>query len=130
MNDGVYNALKESLTETWQQEGDVASGKATMPRFDLQDQKQQNNYQRDHDRAVYKGDYLCIRELRLTYNAPESVCSFLKLQSLKVTLSGQNLYYFQSYPGWITEGTSDVTYNDDGTYPVPRKIMLGLKVGF
>ena len=130
VNDGVYNALKESLTETWQQEGDVASGKATMPRFDLQDQKQQNNYQRDHDRAVYKGDYLCIRELRLTYNAPESVCSFLKLQSLKVTLSGQNLYYFQSYPGWITEGTSDVTYNDDGTYPVPRKIMLGLKVGF
>ncbi len=130
VNDGVYNALAESLTDTWQEEGDVASGKATMPRFDLQDQKQQKNYQRDSDRATYKGDYLCIRELRLSYDAPESVCSFLKLQSLKLTLSGQNLYYFQSYPGWITEGTSDVTYNDDGTYPVPRKIMLGLKVGF
>ena len=130
VNDGVYNALKESISQTWQQEGDVASGKATMPRFDLQDQKQQNNYQRDHDRAVYKGDFLCVRELRLTYNAPKSVYSFLKLQSLKITLSGQNLYYFQSYPGWITEGSSDATYNDDGTYPVPRKIMLGLKVGF
>lgn len=130
VNDGVYSVLRESLTETWQQEGDVASGKATMPRFDLQDQKQQKNYQRDHDKSTYKGDYLCIRELRLTYNAPESVCSFLKLQSLRVTLSGQNLHYFQSYPGWITEGSSDVTYQDDGTYPVPRKIMLGLKVGF
>jgi TonB-linked SusC/RagA family outer membrane protein len=130
VNDGVYNALSESLTDTWQQEGDVASGKATMPRFDLQDQKQQLNYQRDHDRAVYKGDFLCIRELRIAYNAPAKVCSSLKLQSLKVTLSGQNLHYFQYYPGWITEGSSDATYNDDGTYPIPRKIMVGLKVGF
>ena len=130
VNDGAYNPLAESVTNTWQQEGDVASGKATMPRFDLLDQKQQLNYQRDHDKAVYKGDFLCVRELRLTYNAPKSVYSFLKLQSLKVTLSGQNLYYFQSYPGWITEGSSDATYKDDGTYPVPRKIMLGLKVGF
>ena len=130
VNDGVYNALALSVTDTWQQEGDVASGKATMPRFDLQDQKQQLNYQRDHDKAVYKGDFLCIRELRVAYNAPRKVYSFLKLQSLKVTLSGQNLHYFQYYPGWITEGSTGVTYNDDGTYPVPRKIMLGLKVGF
>jgi TonB-linked SusC/RagA family outer membrane protein len=130
VNDGVYNALSVSVTDTWQQEGDVASGKATMPRFDMQDQKQQLNYQRDHDKAVYKGDFLCIRELRIAYNAPRKVYSFLKLQSLKVTLSGQNLHYFQYYPGWITEGSSQATYNDDGTYPVPRKIMLGLKVGF
>ncbi|MFZ2339215.1 MAG: TonB-dependent receptor [Bacteroidales bacterium] len=126
---GVYSVLPESLTNTWKEEGDYASGKATMPRFDLQDQKQQLNYMRDNNTSVYKGDYLCLREVTLTYNAPNAVNSFLHVQSLKATLSGQNLHFFQSYPGWATEYSSDSTYQDD-TYPASRKIMLGLKIGF
>jgi len=130
VNNGMYNVLRESLTDTWQQEGDVASGKATMPRFDHQDQKHQKNYQRDHDRGVYKGDYLCIREFRLTYDAPASFASLLRLQSLRFSVSGQNLWYFQSYPGWVTEsGKSNSTYEDDATYPIPRKIMFGIQIG-
>ncbi|MDZ7633449.1 MAG: hypothetical protein U5L72_03010 [Bacteroidales bacterium] len=58
VNSGVYSVLEESLTDTWQQEGDYASGNATMPRFDHQDQKQQSNYMRDYDGSIYKGDYL------------------------------------------------------------------------
>jgi len=130
VNSGVYGVLEESLTDTWKQEGDYASGKASMPRFDHQDQKQQSNYMRDYNGSIYKGDYLCLREMRLSYNAPKAVTSFLKLQTLKITVSGQNIWYFTSYPGWATEYTSNnSTYSDD-TYPVSRKIMVGLKVGF
>jgi len=130
VNSGVYSVLEESLTDTWKQEGDYASGKATMPRFDHQDQKQQSNYMRDYNGSIYKGDYLCLREMRLSYNAPRAVTSFLKLQTLKITLSGQNLWYFTSYPGWATEYTSNNSTYADDTYPVSRKIMVGLKVGF
>jgi len=131
VNNGMYSVMRESLTDTWQEEeGDAAAGKATMPRFDHQDQKQQKNYQRDHDRGVYKGDYLCFREFKLTYNAPASFASLLRLQSLRFSISGQNLWYFQSYPGWVTESShQNATYNDDATYPVPRKIMFGIQIG-
>jgi len=129
VNSGVYSVLAESLPNTWTEEGDYASGKATMPRFDINDQKQQQNYNRDSNQNAYKGDYLCIREVTLSYLSPKSVTDFLHIQSLKVTLSGQNLHFFQSYPGWATDYSSDATYNDD-TYPASRKIMLGLKIGF
>lgn len=130
VNSGVYSVLEESLTDTWKQDGDYASGNATMPRFDYQDQKQQSNYMRDYNGSIYKGDYLCLRELRLSYNAPKAVTSFLKLQTLKVTISGQNIWYFTNYPGWATEYTSNNSTYQDDTYPVSRKIMIGLKVGF
>lgn len=129
VNGGMYNVLRESMTDTWTEDGDYASGKATMPRFDMQDQKHQKNYQRTHDRSVYKGDYLCIREFRFTYNAPESFASLLRLQSLRFSVSGQNLWYFQSYPGWVTEsGKSNSSYKDDAQYPIPRKIMFGIHI--
>ena len=129
VNNGMYNIMRETLTDTWQQEGDVASGKATMPRLEHQDQKHQKNYMRDSDKSSYNGDYLCIRELRLTYNAPASFASILHLQSLRFSISGQNLWYFQSYPGWVTESSiPSSTYKDDATYPIPRKIMFGIHI--
>ena len=130
VNSGMYNTLSESLTDSWEQEGDYASGNATMPRFDHQDQKHQKNHHRDSDKSMYKGDFLCFREFKLTYQAPEKITSFLKLKSLRLSVSGQNLYYFQSYPAWVTESSiSGSTYNDDATYPVPRKIMFGIQIG-
>lgn len=122
-----YSLLRESLTETWTAEGDVASGKATMPRFDVLDQTQQSNYFRDNDRAVYRGDFLCVREFRIAYHIPNTLLSFLRLKGLDVSLSGQNLHYFTRYPGWATENSSQSTFNDN-TYPVARKIIFGLKM--
>jgi TonB-linked SusC/RagA family outer membrane protein len=125
---GAYTPLSEVLTDSWTQEGDAAAGK-TLPRFDILDQKQQRNYNRDSDLSVYKGDYLCLRELRLSYNAPATITSKLKLNSLRISLSAQNVWYFTSYPGWTTEYSSNANYQDNN-YPIPRKIMLGLKIGF
>jgi TonB-linked SusC/RagA family outer membrane protein len=130
VNNGMYNVMRESVTDTWTQDGDATLGNATMPRFDHQDQKHQKNYMRDSNKSIYKGDYLCFRELKFTYQAPQAVTSFLRLQSLRLSISGQNLYYFQSYPGWVTESADpNSTYNDDATYPVPRKIMFGIQIG-
>ena len=126
---GCYTPLSDVLTKAWKEEGDYASGKATMPRYDMLDQKQQLNYQRDTDKSVYKGDFLAIRELRLSYNAPESWTSALRLRTLRFTLAGQNLHYFTAFPGWQVEYSSDSNYQDN-TYPIPRKIMLGIRIGF
>ncbi len=128
VNGGSFTPLSEVLTETWTKEGDADAGK-TLPRFDILDQKQQRNFHRDSDNSVYKGDYLCLRELRLSYNAPSTITSKLRLNAIRISLSAQNVWYFTSYPGWTTEYSSQANYQDN-TYPVPRKIMLGLKIGF
>lgn len=122
-----YSLLRESLTMSWEQEGDFASGKATMPRFDVLDQTQQQNFNRDNDRSVYRGDFLCVRELRVAYRLPQKVVSFLRIKRMDISLSGQNLHYFTRYPGWATENSSASTFNDN-TYPVARKLMFGLKM--
>lgn len=127
---GTYTPLSFILTDAWQEEGDVAAGKATLPRFDYQDQQQQNNYQRDADTNRVKGDFLALREVRISYSAPKSVTSALRINTLRVSLSGQNLHYFTEYLGWTPEyADGGNNYNDD-TYPVPRKIMLGVRLGF
>ncbi len=127
---GTYNPLRIILTDAWQEEGDYASGKATLPRFDYLDQQQQSNFQRNADTNRVKGDFLAIREVRLSYSAPKSVTSALRINSLRVSLSGQNLHYFTNYLGWTPEYADGGNNYGDDTYPVPRKIMLGVRLGF
>lgn len=133
---GDANAIGGAATPTtnvfgaWKEEGDAASGKATMPRFDYHDAGQQANIHRDNDKAVFKGDYLCIREVRLNYTIPHSVISSLNLSSANIYVAGQNLYYFTAYPGWIPEYSGGGGNYSDNTYPIPRKVVVGIKIGF
>lgn len=127
---GETTPLKEGVNKFWTEEGDIAAGNASLPRFDIMDNKQQSNYVRPSDMNVYKGDYLSLREMRLGYKVPAAIISKLKVSSLRFTLSGQNLHYFTEYPGWTPEYSSNGGNYKDNTYPVPRKIMLGINLGF
>lgn len=127
--DGHMTPTKNLLTDPWTQDGDYAAGKAKLPRFDIMDNKQQNNF-RNSDVKVMKGDYLCLRELNISYNAPGKFLSKIKLKSVKLSFSIQNAYYFTAYKGWSPEyATTEGNYNEN-TYPIPRKFVFGLKIGF
>ena len=119
------------LTEAWQEEGDIASGKASRPRFDHRDNQQQDNYARPSSLSTIRGDFLNLREVNLTYDASGTrVAQRLGLKLLRLNLSGQNLYYFTEYLGWTPEYSDAGNNVSDDTYPVPRKIMLGVRIGF
>jgi len=74
-----------------------------------------------------KGDYLAMREVTLSYLFPKLILSKLKISSLQVYLTGQNLAYFtKEYTGTSPEsGGVDI-----GKYPLPRTYILGLQVSF
>jgi iron complex outermembrane receptor protein len=43
--------------------------------------------------AVYKNDFVKLRELSLGYNLPTSIAERLSFQSIRVSLIGRNLFY-------------------------------------
>lgn len=87
------------------------------------------------DRFVEDGSYLRIQNVTLGYSLPDDVISQLKLSRLRVYASGQNLFTFTDYSGYDPEVGSfnqDALLNgvDNGRYPTPRTITLGLNVEF
>lgn len=143
---GNYGLLAESL-QSWQKEGDVTN----VPRYRWADQTNQNNLFRSeasgasynnnmfqgNSRYYESGDYLCLREITISYTLPKSMIEKIRLTNIRVYLTGSNLYYFTKYSGLNPEvqgidGGSSLGLLDSGakgTYPVPRNIILGLNIG-
>ena len=143
---GNYGLISESL-QSWQKEGDITD----VPRYRWADQTNQNNLFRSeasgaaynsnmfqgNSRYYESGDYLCLREITFSYTVPKSVVEKIKLTSVRVYVTGSNLYYFTKYSGLSPEvqgidGGSSLGLNDagaKGTYPVPKNFILGLNIG-
>jgi len=142
---GNYGLLAES-SQSWQKEGDITD----VPRYRWADQTNQNNLFRSeasgaayntnmfqgNSRYYESGDYLCIREITFSYNFPKAWVEKAKLASLRMYVTGSNLYYFTKYSGLSPEvqgidGGSSLGLSaagSTGTYPVPRNIILGLNI--
>jgi TonB-linked SusC/RagA family outer membrane protein len=86
-------------------------------------------------RFIEDGSYLRIQNLTIGYSVPSDIISKIKLSRLRVYATGQNLYTFTKYTGYDPEVGS---YNqdallsgvDNGRYPTPRLISMGLNVEF
>lgn len=120
-------ALAADVLKCWQKEGDVTR----YAKFWANDSGSgQDNFNRPSNIFTYKGNYLCIRDITLSYNFPKKLCSKLRMQGLRLSVSGNNLHYFTAVKGISPEqGTAD-TYDGYSMYPPTRRISLGLKVTF
>lgn len=75
--------------------------------------------------------YLRVKTITVAYNLPQSFCNKLKMQSVRVYASGQDLFT-------IAKGTWDNSFdpeetwqrNDEQTYPFSSVISIGLDVKF
>lgn len=108
---------REFIEKSWKKQGDITN----TPRFLWQNS--QGNITRN---ATYyeKGDYLAIREVSLSYNLPEHLLRKIRLSNCRVNLTGSNLHYFTKYKGLNPEDGGP----DNGRYPNPRGISLGVNV--
>jgi TonB-linked SusC/RagA family outer membrane protein len=102
-----------------------------MPRYN----QWTNNNTRISDRYIESGSYLRIQTVSLGYNLPKSIMSKLKMASIRVYASAQNLYTFTKYTGYDPElgaNNSSVTLMnvDNGHYPVPRTFTFGTNIQF
>ncbi|WP_205501568.1 SusC/RagA family TonB-linked outer membrane protein [Rufibacter psychrotolerans] len=91
-----------------------------------------NENGRDSNREgwLQDGTHLRINTVSLGYNFKPS---FVKgINKARVYLTGQNLYTFQKYKGYNPDFTAGVFEPgfDNGSFPRPRTVMLGVQVGF
>jgi TonB-linked SusC/RagA family outer membrane protein len=101
---------------------------ADFPSLNIKRSGLHNSTPQDHNSQFYeKGDYLCVRELTLSYLLPQSIVTKIGVPSVQVNVTGQNLAYItREYTGWNPEeGGSDA-----GRYPLPATILLGVQVSF
>lgn len=88
----------------------------------------------NNSRIYEKGDYLCLREITLSYDFSRALLGKTRvINRARAFVSGSNLIYFTKYTGATPEAPVDggvITGIDRGVYPVPRSFVLGLEVTF
>ena len=118
-NQGEFNTL-EDVKDTWTPENTGAK----YPRYDRADGLIKNNY-RGSTLFAHKGNYLCFRDITLSYALPQSLISKVNVQGLTFSVTGQNLGYLKSNV-YTPEGRG---FADSG-YPLPISIVFGAQLTF
>ena len=71
------------------------------------------------------GRYLRLKNLELGYTLPKRIANKIAMQSLRVYLSGVNLFTFSPFKLWDPDLQTGAT-----NYPNNRIINIGLTIGF
>lgn len=119
---GTYNTI-ELVKETWTETNTAAK----YPTYVWADQLGKRNYARNSSMFIYKGDYLAFREVSLSYRLPSSLSQKMKMSALDFSVIGQNLGYLTA-----AKNIYSPEYGADGWggYPLPRTLILSLKLTF
>lgn len=85
------------------------------------------------DRFVEDGSFLRLKNVNLGYTLPKPLTDKVKLGSVYVFVSGQNLLTWTKYTGFdpeVTSGSNVSPGTDSGIYPISRTVNAGLRVTF
>lgn len=104
----------------------------TVPRATSPDP---NSNRRISDRFIEDGSFIRLKNITLGYTLPGNIAQAIKLQSLRLYASAQNLKTWTDYTGYDPEIGS---YNqnplingvENGRYPVAKSFTFGLSAGF
>ncbi len=129
----VFAPTRRAWENRWKQEGDQTD----IPRLIRNDP---NGNRRDSERFVEKGDYIRLKTLTLGYQIPRNLLGDIGISSLKVYLSGYNLWTLTGYSWYdpevnIFDGGSAAGNNtslgtDFLTFPQARSLTFGINLGF
>ena len=84
---------------------------------------------------IQNGSYVKVREITLNYQAPDSWAQKVKAKSLRMNLSGRNLFMFTDYWGFDPEFNNFGNQNfnrfiDLAPYPSSRQFFFSVDLGF
>ncbi len=127
-NDGVYDSYNSTVLAKgwtrWEKPGDIV----THPKPFLGGPAQGRSNQ-SSSRYLEDGSYIRLRNITLGYDLPGSILSRFKLSTVRVFISGDNLWTGTNYTGTDPEvvlSSGSSTFR----YPISRKILFGLNLTF
>ena len=71
------------------------------------------------DRFMYDASFLRLRTATLAYNLPKGIVEKAKLTSVRLYITGQNLFVITKYPGWDPEFVNTANVNNTGQFFTP-----------
>jgi TonB-linked SusC/RagA family outer membrane protein len=95
-----------------------------------------NNGAQASSRFIEDGSFVRLRNVTLAYNLPKSIINKIKLNNVRLYVTGQNLLTFTKYSGWDPEvNADDIVSNialgyDFYTTPQAKTFMGGLNISF
>jgi hypothetical protein len=108
--------LGSLLANSWQKPGDIAKYPQLRARADYGVAGTFGDNNVFHNRELYKGDYIRLRNVQIGYTLPKNVLRKIKMQGVHVYVSASNLWTKTKYPGFDPEGAGRVNpYSDGGT---------------
>jgi TonB-linked SusC/RagA family outer membrane protein len=118
------NLTQNVVENSWKEQGDIAS----LPRYFWYGARGQANISPGRTNSSYyeSGDFLALRELTLSYNFSSEMLQKLRINNLRLNVTGNNLHYFTNYKGLNPEEGG----RDYGRYPLPRNIIFGANISF
>ena len=126
------NILSEVYEESWKQPGDDAKYPEIRARGEFlvngSPMRGFDNADVYHNRELFKGDFIRLRNVQLGYNFDKRLIERFKLSSLRIFVQGSNLLTITDYPGFDPEGAVFVNYSSQ--IPQTRSFMLGLNTQF
>ncbi|MEQ8927545.1 MAG: TonB-dependent receptor [Fulvivirga sp.] len=128
------NQSIESLNY-WRQPGDITD----IPRPSLAGPNDPDaQWQRFSTQYLEDGDYVRLKNIKLSYNLPSSIISKAKLSSVQVFVQGRNLITWTDYLGFDPEVSTNTASTDDlnslqgedfGTLGQARTYSFGINIG-
>lgn len=80
------------------------------------------------DRWLENASYLRIKDVTLSYTFPQALTQKIKINNLRIYVSGLNLYCFNDVNFWDPEqGVTGITA---GTYPITKAVVGGIELTF
>lgn len=129
-----FNITKKVATESWHGEG-TSNSLPLLSWNDAQNNKQMST------RFLESGDYLKLKNIQLGYNLGSPALSRLRIKSMRIYVSAQNVFTITKYTGQDPEMTTsaDAASSNDGpkalnidwgTYPAARTYTIGANINF
>ena len=128
-NGDFYDNQSKDQLNRWQQPGDITN--VPQARFFG------GNGTQTSTRYLQDADFIRLRNLSIGYSLPQSLTEKLKLDRLRLYLTGINLITITDYDGWDPEATADFNSNnalragvDFYSAPPAKTFTLGINVDF
>jgi hypothetical protein len=123
--------MRKTLLQSWEKPGDISNYPQLQYRniyvingVPVNDfQKERSSY----SKFMYKGDFIRLKNIQFGYNVPSSIINKLKIQGIRVYVSGTNLWTKTKYPGYDPEGSG---YVYTALIPQLKTYSFGVNIKF
>lgn len=126
-NDGAevqYNSMKlKKGWSRWEKPGDKATHPRPLPGGNMNAFKESSRY-------LERGDFFKMKTLAVSYNVPKSLLSKMGVHSAQLSFSADNLFTITEFSGIDPEMSVNGNSYDASTYPLAKKYMFSLALGF